>query len=240
MTFQLPTYTEQGQAKLEYFKANARKLHDFLLAKQQNEPGYQHDNGKWAHVFAPRANQNVCTTPVCALGWAIHEGMCPGFDIRAFAHAGYLPAVVDVTQEEIHAARLIQPGSTDIAVDLAALPEGKGAEAIREMKSCNYDTAPVRDGVIHDWSGVGTEFFGEAVCKAVFRIAELELHSVLDFLQSFADNGWIDACAESVDDYLPVTRTVRYFLTADMGAGTYFYNCDGSEGDTPPPLEEDE
>ena len=240
MTFQLPTYTEQGQAKLEYFKANARKLYDFLRAKQQNEPGYQHDNGKWAHIFRPRADENVCATPVCALGWAIHEGMCPGFDIRAFAHAQYLPAEAHVTHDEIHAARLTQPGSIDIAVDLAALPSNKGTLALLNMHVWKYDSAPVRDGVIHDWSAVGIEFFGKAVYNAVFRIAELELDSVLNYLESFAENGWIDACAESVDDYLPVTHTVRYFLTADMGAGTYFYNCDGSEGDTPPPLEEDE
>jgi hypothetical protein len=238
MTFQLPTYTERGQAILDGFRERARKLHAFLAAKAA-DGNYFHDNGKWADVDL-RHSDNICATPVCALGWAIHHGVCEGVTIQPvlFADEGY--AQLGFSEQEQRERLLSYDRSHEYPyINVATDDKVRAQEIVAAAKALDgtgITAQPVRGKELLNWSDVGDEFFGGVVAKTVFAAGDATLDTVLDRLAQFAAHGYVEVNSDDDDACPPsdVASTIYYHDEEDLhDVGRYYIHYDGAEGDCP-------
>lgn len=240
MAFQLPTYTEQGQAMLDEFRARARKLSVFLATKAVKDHGYFHDNGKWAYVIT-RDVDHICATPVCALGWAVDQGICEGASIQPFLLNRGDAESVGFSAEELSTRRVFD-GSGKAHYNVATDDKNR-AEAIiwldkRTRYADRYDagviTEVVMDNEVRTWEYVGKLFFGAVIHKLVFSQGDASLDQVLERLVQFAEQGYISLTnADEVEYVLDHIDTSIYFLDKeDMNTvSKYYIHADGTEGD---------
>lgn len=206
--FTLPAYNEATLKDITKYQARAARLLDFLRQKAEREPAWaaHHDNGKWGHCFQlnnPAPDDNICATPVCALGWAVDQGICGDVMMHVTARwddRGQLGIGWDESQKRMLKVRSSfggVPVATRISLD------GLSARDIKHYLNNRYkrpkysfgsgdlDVEPVLDGYVYSWPRVGLKYFGSVVTMSVFFAGEASLSQVIERLQEYVDHARI-------------------------------------------------
>lgn len=231
--FTLPTYDESALEEIAAFQARAAKLLDFLRQKAEREPEWaaHHDNGKWGHCEQIKdlpPDENICATPVCALGWAVDQGMCEDVTMHVTARwdeRGFFGIDWDESQKRMLKTQT-SSGLVPYRVSLNGLSTCKIKAEYRRRAASRYsisrddwDVEPVVDGRTLTWSNVGLKYFGSVVAMSVFFDGAATLSQVIERLQEYVDHARITMDFDHDDE-------VSYELMCKEGNTVYFHHPD--------------
>lgn len=231
--FTLPTYDESALKEIAGFQARAAKLLNFLQQKAEREPEWaaHHDNGKWGHCEQIKdlpPDENICATPVCALGWAVDQGMCEDVTMHVTARwdeRGFFGIDWDESQKRMLKTQT-HSGLVPYRVSLNGLSTCKIKAEYRRRAASRYsisrddwDVEPVVDGRTLTWSNVGLKYFGSVVAMSVFFDGAATLSQVIERLQEYVDHARITMDFNHDDE-------VSYELMCKEGNTVYFHHPD--------------
>lgn len=174
------------------------------------------------------ADENICATPVCALGWAVDQSMCEDVVMHVTARwdeRGFFGIGWDESQK-----RMLKTQTSSGLVPYRVSLNGLSTNEIkaeyrrkiapwRNVSRDDWDVEPVVDGRTLTWSNVGLKYFGSVVAMSVFFDGAATLSQVIERLQEYVDHARITMDFNHDDE-------VSYELMCKEGNTVYFHHPD--------------